>query len=170
MFEILIATRGADHKTNMALFLQPSTIQTELWGLEAGGGVWAAHGNATTSRPPVLPRAPRPHVAPHSAGFGRPGRNARPSMTAFAMSITRDPLLPSDGAGGADCADSRPAGHPCFVNSNAGNRLEPAGADGRTERLVVAFVLVCVALGEIGDRLVERIGLSKVRRDRYRVP
>ena len=53
--------------------------------------------------------------------------------------------------------------------SDALERLEPAGADRFGERLVVPLVLVGVALGEVGDRLVEPVLLAEVRGDGDRV-
>ena len=47
--------------------------------------------------------------------------------------------------------------------------LQPSCADRVGERLVVPLVLVCVALGEVGDRLIESILLAEVRGDRDRV-
>ena len=45
----------------------------------------------------------------------------------------------------------------CSVMSDPLYGAEPTGPDGVDEGLVVTFVLVRVALGEVGDRLVERV-------------
>jgi hypothetical protein len=53
--------------------------------------------------------------------------------------------------------------------SNALDRCESSGADRLGRGLVVAVVLVGVALGEVGDRLVEAVTLAEIRGDRDRV-
>jgi hypothetical protein len=56
------------------------------------------------------------------------------------------------------------------LSSDAFDCLESSGADRVGEGLVVAFVLVGVGLGEVGDRLVEGVALAQVGGDRDRVP
>jgi hypothetical protein len=46
--------------------------------------------------------------------------------------------------------------------------VQPSGSDRRSERLVVAFVLVGMALGEVGDRSVELVVLTQVLGNRDR--
>ena len=48
--------------------------------------------------------------------------------------------------------------------------FQPPGSDRLDELLVVLLVLVGVALGEVGDRPVERVAVAQVLGDRDRVP
>jgi hypothetical protein len=54
-------------------------------------------------------------------------------------------------------------------SSDAFEGFQPPGSDGCHEFLVVALVLVGVALGEVGDRLVERVAAAEVSGDGDRV-
>jgi hypothetical protein len=60
-------------------------------------------------------------------------------------------LVPCRFAGGCR------ASTPCPCRSDAVGRFEPPGPDRIDELLVVLLVLVGVALGEVGDRFVERV-------------
>jgi hypothetical protein len=55
------------------------------------------------------------------------------------------------------------------LRSDAFECLESSGADGVGEGLVVALVLVGVAPGEVGNRLVEGAALAQVGGDRDRI-
>jgi uncharacterized protein (TIRG00374 family) len=50
------------------------------------------------------------------------------------------------------------------------DRFQPARLDRGGELLVVALILVGIALGEVGDRAIERIAAAEVGGDRDRVP
>jgi hypothetical protein len=54
-------------------------------------------------------------------------------------------------------------------SSDAFDRFKAPRSDRVGKGLVVALVLVGVPFGEVDDRLVERVALAKVRRDRDRV-
>ena len=61
------------------------------------------------------------------------------------------------------------AGCRILCRSDAFECLESAGADRFGERVIVLVVLVCVAFGEVGDRLVELVFVAEVGGERDRV-
>ena len=56
------------------------------------------------------------------------------------------------------------------LSSHALERVDSAGSDGLHELLKILLVLIGVALGEVGDRSVERVVVAEVLGDGDRIP
>src|SRR6516165_5128937 len=88
----------------------------------------------------------------------------RPARFLAALPAARrsSPVAGRSGRALGRCPAAGAARAPSARPLDAFNRSQPAGLDRIDELGVVPLVLVRVALGEVGDRLVECVGLAQV--------